>query len=117
MNRVEYWAFHVNSWINRGNCFLISFNELSQDYVNTLIKISELIDKPLNEGIIDVRMKSAKQMRNLTKLKRMILKRGIKRSSILFREGKSNNWKDHFSQEDLEFFNEHSGNLNQKLGY
>ena len=116
-NRVEYWAFHVNSWISRGNYLLVSFGELQTEYYATLQKISEFIDEPLNKQSIDIRISSRKQYGIIDKLKQRLFNKGIKRSSVSFRKGKSGDWKEYFSNEDIEFFDTNSGKLNQKLGY
>ncbi|MCA9951635.1 MAG: sulfotransferase domain-containing protein [Anaerolineales bacterium] len=118
MDRVTYWVYHVSSWLQKSNIFVVSYDDLQNEYVATLKKIADFIEEPLNAEIHDVR----RQGHNnglFTKLKgRLLNKMGkVKYSSIYFRKGVSGDWKNHFSAADLQFFEERASELNHSLGY
>ncbi len=116
-SRPGYWAFHVNSWINRKNVLAISFDEFTVDYSLTLQKIAKFIEEPLNEDVINTLMFSKQNNGIFKKLKQKLFKNKLQRSSVLFRKGNSGDWKDCFSEEDKLFFDNSSEKLNEKLGY
>ena len=119
LNRVQYWVFHLNSWISNENCLKISFDDLEKRYRATLQKVSEFIDEPLNRPISDNRMSTNRLAKSFSNFKRKLLpgKQEIRHSSVSFRKGKSRDWKNHFSKSDLEFFDRYSDGLNRELGY
>lgn len=119
-NRIEYWAFHVRSWLECDNCLFVSFDDFQDNYLKTLNKISEFIDEPINTDVQDTRRQSDSNLYSLwLRVKAKIFgKYGqVKYSSVGFRKGKSGEWREYFSSKDIDFFNDKTGNVNQLLGY
>jgi len=118
MDRVEYWGFHITSWIKNKNILVVSYDDLQKEYVASLQKIADFIDEPLEEDVRDVRRR-ANDNYFVSKLKRRLFKQAgnIRYSSVGFRKGVSGDWKDHFSEDDLSFFEHKGGELNRRLGY
>jgi hypothetical protein len=116
-NRVAYWAFHVNSWIEWPNCLLLSFEDIRNDIEAALNKVSHFIDEPLNPAVRDVAIRAKAPFYTFSKLFRKVFRIGIDRSAVKFRKGRIGDWKEHFSQDDLTFFDEESEELNHRLGF
>lgn len=118
MDRVEYWRFHINSWIKKENILVVSYDDLQNEYAASLQKIAAFIEEPLEQDIRDVRRR-ANGNYYISKIKRRLLKQAgnVRYSSVGFRKGVSGDWKEHFSEEDLSFFAEKGGELNRRLGY
>lgn len=129
LSRTAYWKFHVESWINARDVLLISFDDIVRQYDETIIKIAGFIDQPVNKRIKDLRMVKANsgsfgkllkdaqdalipvrfQKRLRSRFKR------LKRSSVSFREGRSKDWQNYFTEEDLSYFNKQAGDLRERL--
>jgi hypothetical protein len=119
-NRIEFWSFHVNSWLIKKNIMLISFDELTNNYSGVLKKVSEFVGEPLGQEIIDVRKISKNLLKTaFQKLNKKYRNQftSVKDSSVSFRKGVSGDWREHFFDEDLEFFMERAGAINEKLGH
>lgn len=118
MNRVGYWVFHIDSWIKKRNVLVISYDDLQYDYAAALRKIAGFIDEPLENEIRDIR-RDVSSTNTISKLKRLIIRQigSVRYSSVGFRRGMSGDWKNHFSEEDLEYFIIRGGDLNLRLGY
>lgn len=105
LNRVEYWQFHVRSWLDRKNVLFLSFNDFFGNLHNTLTKISRFIELPFNPQVKDVKLAKGKHQD------------GVKHSSVCFRKGKSGDWKEHFGKDDSAYFDLIAGKTNRLLKY
>ncbi len=121
MDRVSYWGFHVDSWLGEDNVLLLSFDDFQNKYVETLKKISQFIEHPLDGKVKDVkRQKESKVIIHVRRyMQKLITQRfiRIKYSSVNFRKGESGDWVNYFSDDDLKYFNPRAGLVNQALGY
>ncbi len=116
LNRVSYWDFHVRSWIDKKDCLIVSFDDLLNNYENTLQRISKFINEPINENIQSTIRKPAGRLQSyLFRLKSRL--QGVRFSSVSFRKGVSGDWENYFSDRDLAFFRERAEEINKKLGY
>lgn len=111
MNRVQYWAFHIESWLNKKGCLMISFDDLHSSYVATLRRIAEFIEEPLNNDMLDVRLQASSTPAPSE------LTRKTSYTTVNFRKGTSGDWKKHFSGVDVDFFDAIAGETNRRLGY
>jgi hypothetical protein len=118
MRRLEYWVYHVRSWMDKKDVLFVSYDDLQENYVMTLQAISAFIGCPLPEKIRDVR-RSVEKKGQFARLMDHIVRRlkGMRYSSVGFRKGASGDWKDYFSPADRHYFAAWAGELNRHLGY
>jgi hypothetical protein len=111
MNRIEYWKYHVNSWIKKNSILTISFEELLGEYEKVIKKIGIYIDEDLPKNIIDVR-----RSKNLKtdSLKKQLIR---KHSSISFRKGEVGDWKNHLSKDVQDYISNNVGELLNELKF
>jgi len=127
LNRIEYWKYHVESWIESPGIFPISFEMLKNDYNETIERIGEFLGIKSNDKIrnVDIQKIGGGIGKILLPLPggRRILKKFTQKigyldlSSIELRKGAMSEYKTHFLQEDLEFFDSITSDLMIKLGY
>jgi hypothetical protein len=116
MDRVSFWAYHVESWLCRPDVLYVTYEDLHRDYCGTLRRIALFIEQPLNSTIKDVRKKPSHKPQPVhsstgTESANPVL------TSVGFRKGDCGDWKDYFSRDDLAFFDARAGKLNRFLGY
>jgi len=118
VNRVEYWSYHVEGWLNNNDCLFLKFDEIKNDYEKTLCKISEFIGVPLNDNIVDIRRSGVEANANYfgrvkEKIKKIVSSNKI--TSVNFRKGVVGGWKEYFDDNDEAFFEEMSGVLKDRI--
>ena len=87
MNRVEYWAFHVNSWIdqNKFDCLFIGYDDWKKDFNQTISKVSDFLEVPPKSKLRNMVMS-----RPETFIDKVLRKTGWSgRTQIGFRSGKT----------------------------
>ncbi|MFH1457250.1 MAG: sulfotransferase domain-containing protein [Patescibacteria group bacterium] len=116
VNHIEFWKLHIKSWmnINDKNIMFISYENLLNDYEETLKKIEKFLKIEINNNITDVRMKKGIWYKIKNRLPR---NKNIKRTVVTFNRGKTKNYLKYFDQEDLIFFNKIVKNIQKKLDY
>lgn len=94
LNRLEYWAFHVQSWLN-SNVDLISvqFSDLTQDFPGSMVKIFKSLDLEYSEKLIDTRQKNKLQYY----FKKYILKKNI--TTVKFSKGQVGTYEKYFDED------------------
>jgi len=117
VNRVEYWKEHVEGWLDRSDLDIatVSYEQLHTDYVSTIRKLSEFLGLTIKPSGVD-RIKFTKYGLFRRLLKR-IVPLAAKSSAIAPRKGVIGDWKNYFSQSDLDLFNKIAGTTMAKLGY
>ena len=117
VSRVEYWKEHVEGWLGRSNLDIatVSYEQLHADYVSTIRKLSEFLDLTIKPSGVD-RIKFTKYGL-FRRLLRRVVPLAAKSSAIAPHKGVIGDWKNHFSQRDLELFNKIAGTTMAKLGY
>jgi hypothetical protein len=126
LNRVEYWKFHINSWIDKKDILFLSFEELVNEYSGAVFKIAEYIneEKPNNIKNIIIGSKITfdgfrfinRVRNNLIKIYyKVLLNEDI--SSVSFRKGKYSDYKSLYKKESISFFDGIAGCLMNNLGY
>lgn len=116
-NRVEYWAFHVRSWVKKPDCLLLSFEDIRNNLESAMNRVSHFICEPVNPEVRDVAIRTGAPLYKVGKLIQRVFRTGVERSAVEFRKGIIGDWRAHFSEADLEFFEENSGGLNRDLGF
>jgi hypothetical protein len=120
LDRVSYWAFHVKSWLEKSNVLALSFEDLLGDYRKTLTRISDFIEQPLAPNLVDARIKPGSKATNLLrrahrKFRKSLRIERVKHSTINFRKGRSGDWVNHFTEDDLRFFDERASEVMKLL--
>ncbi|QEG22213.1 sulfotransferase domain-containing protein [Mariniblastus fucicola] len=109
MDKVTYWANHVESWLNsplKEKILVVQFEDWMQDYAQTLKKIGKHLDMKRDWFKTDVRLG-----------KRQKKKAQIERTWVEPRKGKMGDYLNYFSQEDLDYFFDRCENVMTRLGY
>lgn len=123
LNRVEYWKFHVESWLNNKYVLHLCFEDYKRDFKGTINKIADFIELALPKKIKTMIRKAPPRFLSNNKLynrlEAIYLHKIAKKKyqPYFFRQGKSGDYKNHFSEKDYEFFYNIAGQLMQKLGY
>lgn len=98
VNRVDYWAYHVNGWLDRADVVL-SYEALHLDYEYTVRSLAECLGLETRGEIADITLGSSKS------------------SAVAPRTGRTGDWEHYFTEEDLEFFNGKAGKIMRELRY
>jgi len=94
-NMIERWKTHVESWIDK-DINIIRYRDLLNDFEKTLLQIAYILYEVPNSKV----------------------KPELKvHHSINPRKGIVGDWKNHFDEKDLDFFNQIAGSLNKQLGF
>jgi len=112
LNRVEFLKTHLNSWRDFENKLSISFDELSEDYSDVIMRISAYLG-----------LKHVDPIKKIEVRKYNIVERGVrhffpyffKTTAILPGEGKTGRWENAFSDEDLDFYNSVMNKKNRRF--
>lgn len=118
-NRMEFWAFHVNSWMNSDKEILfLSYEEIKTDYFYVLKKVSSFLNIPVNDTPTDVRLAKRNMLGLfLQRLCKKIFCIQTKHTAINFRTGISEDWKKFFDADLLRKFNVSTSCLLRDLNY
>jgi hypothetical protein len=114
--RVEYWRSHVEGWLEQPGVQAISYEQLYGAYEVTIKRLADRLDMELGTSLQPVRPA-------VTRLHRAALRAATllgydrRSTAILPRKGVIGEWKQHFSEEDIEFFGRRAGRLLMELGY
>lgn len=125
LNPVEFWVSHVDSWLDQEDVLLVQFEELREDFYNTLLRVAGYVDFPLkNKVVCPIRDDKVTYNSKLVSLVVGTLKVIYRRlftetydTSIYFRKGRTGDYQHHFSDEDLEFFNSIALEAMERAGY
>ena len=118
------WAKHIEGWLtspsNRnGEVLLVRYEDLKQDTVGELRRVADFLGLESS----DERITSAVQASTLEKMKKQEERsEGIKHREKdekipVVRKGNVGDWRNHFSDSDIERFSEHAGGAMSRLGY
>jgi hypothetical protein len=123
MNRVEYWKFHVQGWLEHTASCGVSYEDLHADYEDVIVTLARRLGLKIEGNVKPVDIPHSpyppNELRRLARrTARLILGRPSSTSSaILPRKGIVGEWRQHFSHEDILFFEGIAGDLLQELGY
>jgi hypothetical protein len=117
-DRPSYWAFHVESWLAMKNVLPVSFEDVLTNHRKVLSDISDFTQQSLASEIRNMR-RSRRGLGFLAEQWRRRVRLGLlgekKFTSVSFRKGESGDWVNHFSKEDVEFFEQRAGVANRRL--
>ena len=119
ISRPAYWAHHIQTWLNHPNSIAISYKSLESEYENTLRDMAQFLDIQLFDKLstIDVHQNQKNKNIGTRVLKKLGLERGKTSSAVSPRKGKSGDWRNHFSEDDLAFFLGEAGEVMRQLVY
>lgn len=109
-DKVEYWAFHVRSWLNAfgaDQMLVIHFEDWVNDYRGTLKKVAKFLRVSKDWFSKDVRMGATKRKKE----------KQIERTWVEPRKGKIGDHVNYFMTADREYFDARCGTLMKQLGY
>ena len=99
LNRIEYWKYHVESWIDRDNIIVVPYESLHSSYTETLNHLEKYLCLAKQEKVSNISMDSSSKQS----------------SAVRPRKGIVGDWKNHFSEEDTIFFEEIAGDLLDRI--
>lgn len=121
MNRVEYWAYHINTWREVDDVLWLKYDEFKSNLEEALSKVAKHIDQPVPDCIVDIRRENESFTQKWVKrLTNKVLPDRFKKTrltSVQFNKGGVGGWQSYFSDEDLDYFNKYAAVTNRFLGY
>jgi len=116
-NRIEYWKRHIEGWLNRNesNILRISYEQIHKDYEGVLEQIRSFLGISFKKNKIT--KVSLRRYGLFLRALRKIFPGIFKSSAVFPRKGSIGEWKEYFSNEDLETFNLIAKDTMRKLGY
>ena len=119
MSRPAYWAHHVETWLAHPNTISIAYESLELDYEATVQKMASFLNISLNNTLQTVDLHHSKQKKTLANrlLKKVGLQQAKVSTAVAPRKGKSGDWRNHFSDDDLNYFMAEAGEVMHQLGY
>ncbi len=120
LNRMEYWAYHIEQWHRsryKNQIFFLKYEDIIKNYQDHIGIIAKYIHSKPGRHFKDVRMK--KKSAPITRAFITFHKRlkGIKKTSVSARKGKIGDSKNYFSEEDRKRFFQYNKDIINKLGY
>ena len=135
LNRVAYWAWLVGTWLDApasAEVLTVGFDDFLTDFRGTIRRFEAWLGEEALPAVrnpvlsasrpphpvwafVDGRLSRGR----LTKMAHRLAarRRGVSSTAVEFNRGTSGQWRDHFSAEDLEFFEAHAGAVQSRLGF
>lgn len=108
-NRVTYWSYHVHSWLNEENVCSIRFEDLKDDFSETMGKVIASLGQTPPDRLTKPELP---KNRATHYLQLMLFKQGllnkVKSTSVRPRRGRIGDSSSHFDDEDEKYFLENS---------
>ena len=119
MSRPAFWAHHVQTWLAQPNLVSVGYESLETDYEATVQRMADFLQIRLDSPLQSIHVQKQKQNKSFGN--RLLNKVGLKSekvsSAVSPRKGKSGDWRNHFSDDDLGFFMTEAGDVMRRLGY
>lgn len=119
LSRPAFWAYHVQTWMKQPELIAVSYQSLENEYENTLRQIAEFLNVRLNAKIQPIELKNSGRKPSF--VDRLLYKLGVEvpkiSSAVQPRTGKSGDWRNFFSDDDLAFFMDEAGDVMRELNY
>lgn len=100
LNRIEYWKIHTEGWKKVNNILIVTYEEIIENLSDVLYRISHFLGLNLNPRVTSIPLKKSLIWRALKKAYPQL----VRSSTINPRKGKVGDWKNHFSEKDLELY-------------
>lgn len=113
-NRVRYWSYHVHSWLNEDNVCSVRFEDLKNDFSETVGQVIASLGQPPPKRMTKPELPKNKPTHYL---QLMLFKQGllhrVKSTSVRPRKGRIGDSSSYFDHEDDTYFLENSRLLQQ----
>lgn len=127
INLVEFWKFHVESWLDQKGILAVSFEQLRNDYPGTMSIIGKYLEvrntSDFKVMIRNPKFQHGRKVMPKNKYAEFVFKsyqkyfRGAEYTTVSFRRGTPGDYAEHFLPQDLKYFDSVAGNLMRRLGY
>jgi hypothetical protein len=107
----DQWVTHVSTWLERNPQVIVRYEDLKTEPEATLNKVFQQLHVEVAPAIIQ----QALEIFDFKQLSQR--KEGEEDRSSFFRKGIAGDWKNHFSRDDLEFFQAKAAKVMNQAGY
>ncbi len=119
ISQPAYWAHHARTWLQQSNILPISYAALETDYQRLVRQMAKFLGIRLRRSLRQIDLPGASHKPSL--FGRALWKIGVREkklsSAVQPRRGRSGDWQNHFSSDDLAFFLSEAGDQMRELGY
>jgi hypothetical protein len=125
LNRIEYWSYHLKSWFGRDELLYLNFDELVNHYPETINRMANFLALEPPQTMVDIRRRESKYEQNrvyqwFKVLKEKVIDKyleiGVRHTSVRFRKGKSQDYLNYFTEDDLDYFDSIASDVMSKVG-
>ena len=118
-SRPGYWAFHVESWLEKDNLLAISYRELETNYEATVRKLASFLQVEVQDQLRPLSPPGPTDSEPIlgSMLGRLGLRRRRGPDADPARGGRSGEWRKLFDKRDQAFFTREAGEMMRRLGY
>lgn len=114
-----YWAHHARVWLRQPQVLPVSYRALETDYETSVRDMAAFLGVRAGRSLRPIELPG--QARQPSLLGRALWKLGYRKrrlsSAVQPRRGRSGDWRNHFSEQDLAFFMDQAGEQMFRLGY
>lgn len=118
-SRPGYWAYHVESWLQKDSLLAVSYGELETNYEATVRKLAAFLQVNLDDRLRPLTTPGPQNSEPM--IDNVLGRLGVRRRRGAFpdqaRLGKSGDWRKLFDRRDRDFFAREAGDALQRLGY
>jgi hypothetical protein len=115
MNCIAYWKDHVNGWFEK-DALQIDYRSLQNDYVSSVYQLGAYLNLGNPAGIKEIPLTTPRNRDLMSRIRSRLLRTTYgQSSSVAPRKGKTGDWRNYFSDQDLSFFNDIAGDLLEAL--
>ena len=107
----DEWIAHISAWLDKKPTAIVRYEDLKSNPQDTLQQLFSSLDVEVSEETIQQAL-DVFDFKQLSKRKE-----GEEDRKSFFRKGIVGDWKNHFSPQDREFFQQKAGKLMKQLGY
>ena len=110
-SRLPEWVAHIDYWLKQNIVEIVKYEHLHAQPQKVLTALFSQLITPVDPVILSdaIELFSFKSMSNRTP--------GQENRQSFFRKGISGDWKNHFSQSDIDYFQDKAGDVMEHLGY
>lgn len=103
-NRFEFWKYHITNWRNSNykNVYWIKYEDFIKNYDKSIYRLANNLGVKKNPKIVDIRLQNISHKTIFNKLINRF--KGIKKTSVSARKGQIGDYKNYFSEDNLNKF-------------
>lgn len=108
-NRVKYWNYHVESWLEEEGVIAVKYEDLHNDYEKTVSKLLDNLGEKVPKTIKRPGVpKNILLHRIMIRLNKMGLIKKLKSTSVKPGKGSIGRYRNYFTEDDIKFFEENT---------